>query len=285
MAAGQCAGQGGVAQSPKLVVLSGDNLTMTKRSKFIGGGLLLLVLLVAAGATAWLHGRDTLWRIVSENCVPAAQQGKPSRCTEASIGKGVAAGDVVFKDKNGPLQYLVMPTARVAGIEDPQLLRPEAPPYFADAWRARHWMETTHGAPIPAEDAAIALNSAWSRSQDQLHLHVSCVRADLKARLKAVSIAPSDTWAPLPGGWNGHAYLVRSVAADTLDGIDPIRDVAAHVPGAAGEMGHQAIAVVGAALADGRRGFWLLESSIAPMSGWLGGIEGDVQDHSCVVLR
>lgn len=258
---------------------------MKRRHKILVAGLALFVLLMAAGGTMWLHGRDTLWRIVSENCVPAAEHGTPSRCVDVSIGKGAAAGDVVFKDKNGPLQYLVIPTARITGIEDAQLLRQEVPLYFADAWRARRWMETIHGAPIPAEDVAIALNSAWSRSQDQLHLHVSCVRPDLKARLKTLSVAPSDSWTSLPGGWQGHPYLVRSIVGDTLEGIDPIRDVAAHVPGAADAMGHQAIAVVGATLPDGRHGFWLLEDSIAPLSGWLGGIEGDVQDHTCAVLQ
>ncbi len=261
---------------------------MPKRSPIAMAGLALavvLALLAAAAAVSWHHGRDTLWRIVDDRCVPAAMKGSPSPCVEVSLARGRDAGDLVLKDRNGVLQFLLMPTARVTGIEDPRLLRPDAPPYFADAWRARRWMEARHGGPIPADDVAIALNSAWSRSQDQLHLHVSCVRAGLKARLAPMEGVVGDRWTTLPGGWNGHPYVVRRVVADSLDGVDPIRDVATNVPHAGEHMGRESVAVVGARFAGDRAGFWLLASPVAPLSGWLGGIEGDVQDHGCAVLR
>ncbi|MDI8083641.1 CDP-diacylglycerol diphosphatase, partial [Salmonella enterica subsp. enterica serovar Kentucky] len=37
------------------------------------------------------------------------------------------AGYVVFKDRHGPLQYLLMPTYRINGTESPLLLEPATP--------------------------------------------------------------------------------------------------------------------------------------------------------------
>jgi CDP-diacylglycerol pyrophosphatase len=250
-----------------------------RRPALLKGALAATVVLVGVGIYLLLQSRETLWRIVSTNCVPAAKTGKPSRCAEVSIAKGVEAGDVVFKDRNGALQYLLMPTKRVYGIEDPQLLASGAPDYLANAWRARRWMDISNGAPVPRDVVSITVNSAWSRSQNQLHFHISCVRADLRTYLRSQNF--TEQWSPLPGGWQGHPYEVRRVVAETLDSIKLFQDIAQGHPD---EMGRKAIAAIGTTF-DGRNGFWLLKTHIAPLEGWLGGIEGDVQDHVCEILK
>jgi len=73
---------------------------------------------------------------------------------------------------------------------------------------------------------------------------------------------------------------VRRLAAESLAGIDLFQDLAQR---SRDSMGRQAIAVVGSDF-QGKPGFWLLESHVDFTSGWLGGIEGDVQDHGCAVL-
>jgi CDP-diacylglycerol pyrophosphatase len=40
------------------------------------------------------------------------------------------AGYVVFKDRNGPLQYLLMPTYRINGTESPLLTEPHTPKFL-----------------------------------------------------------------------------------------------------------------------------------------------------------
>lgn len=81
---------------------------------------------------------DALWKIVSQQCVPhMEQEHNPQPCVEVDT----PAGFVVFKDKNGPLQYLLMPTAKISGIESPQLLAASSPNYslmpgkLATLWR------------------------------------------------------------------------------------------------------------------------------------------------------
>ena len=245
--------------------------------------LLFLVLLVAAGlggAAWWQHGRSALWRIVDAGCVPAAAAGRASACVEVAPPRPDAAGVAVLKDRRGVLQYLLIPTRRVSGIEDPAVLEPASAAYLPAAWQARRWMDATRHAPVPREDVALALNSAWSRSQDQLHVHVSCVRADLRARLRALDAALGDGWTELPGGWQGHPYRIRRLVGDRLADADLLRELGREHPDA---MGRQAVAVVGSRH-DGQPAFWLLETHVELASAWLGGIEGDVQDHACAVL-
>lgn len=250
----------------------------SRRILLVAGVLALATL----GAMAcWQHARSALWRIVDGQCVPAAQAGRASACVEVSPAQGAEAGFAVLKDRRGAWQYLLIPTRRVSGIEDPALLEPAAAAYLPDAWRARRWMDAANRAPVPREDVALALNSSWSRSQDQLHVHISCVRADLRARLQALDVGLGERWIELPGGWQGHPYIVRRLAGDALADADLLREVGRLHPG---DMGRQALAVVGSRH-EGRPAFWLLETHVDLASRWLGGIEGDVQDHDCAVLK
>ena len=78
---------------------------------------------------------NALWHIVSEQCVPDQKQNhSPKPCEQVDLAGGYA----VLKDLVGNTQYLLIPTARISGIESPAVLAPNAPNYWADAWHARH---------------------------------------------------------------------------------------------------------------------------------------------------
>ena len=72
---------------------------------------------------------------------------------------------------------LAIPPRRVTGIEDRQMLAPDAPNVFADAWKAKALLEARLGRPLARDAVALTINSKWARSQDQLHVHVDCVAA------------------------------------------------------------------------------------------------------------
>ena len=97
----------------------------------------------AAALLGLLAGRaaadpDALWYIISEQCVPDQQQAhSPKPCALVDL----AAGYVVLKDRDGNTQFLVMPTARITGIESPAILAPDAPNYWQDAWDARRFVD------------------------------------------------------------------------------------------------------------------------------------------------
>jgi CDP-diacylglycerol diphosphatase len=90
-----------------------------------------------AGGYYWLHSGnpDALRKIVLQQCVPNQQQHQnPAPCAEVNL-KG---GYVLFKDRNGPLQYLLMPTYRINGTESPLLLNPDAELLLAGVAGARN---------------------------------------------------------------------------------------------------------------------------------------------------
>lgn len=142
--------------------------------------ILLAVILLAAGYKLRFSNADALWKIVSQQCVPnMATEHNPQPCIEVDTQDGF----VVYKDIHGPLQYLLMPTAKVSGIESPQLLTTSSPNYFFDAWQARHYMAAKYGAPIDDSNISLAINSKYGRSQDQLHIHISCLKPQVKTAL------------------------------------------------------------------------------------------------------
>ena len=75
----------------------------------------------------------------------ARNHARPSTST-GGVGEGVA----ILKDLVGVAQMLAIPTRRITGIEDPQMLAPDAPPVFADGWKAKALVEARLGRHVAA---------------------------------------------------------------------------------------------------------------------------------------
>ncbi|OWF79295.1 CDP-diacylglycerol diphosphatase [Yersinia rohdei] len=238
--------------------------------------ILLAVILLAAGYKLRFSNADALWKIVSQQCVPnMATEHNPQPCIEVDTQDGF----VVYKDIHGPLQYLLMPTAKVSGIESPQLLTTSSPNYFFDAWQARHYMAAKYGAPIDDSNISLAVNSKYGRSQDQLHIHISCLKPQVKTALAAQEADFRQQWQPLPGGLLGHDYLARRTTAAELLQSGAFLLLADEVAGAKDHMGDYGLAMT--ALPNGE--FLLLASKISPLKLHLASVE-ELQDHSCKLL-
>ncbi|HTT81115.1 MAG TPA: CDP-diacylglycerol diphosphatase, partial [Stellaceae bacterium] len=240
--------------------------------------------MAASAGTALAADPDALWKIVHERCVPhEAAHGRPAPCAFVDLRHGVARGFVLLKDIRGRTQYLLIPTARVTGIEDPQLLRPGAPNYVADSWRERGWTERAAGRALPRDALSLAINSPYARSQNQLHIHIDCLRPDVRAALRRAAPALADTWAPLPMPLAGHRYWARRVVGPRLAGANPFKLLANGMPGAREAMGEQTLVVAGAVF-RGRPGFILLDDRLDLATGDHAGGE-ELQDHTCALAR
>lgn len=224
----------------------------------------LLLAPVAARADS-----DALWKIISGNCLPAAASGGTGQCAAVDL----AGGDVVLKDTTGNTQFLLMPAAKITGIEDPAVLAPDAPNFFAEAWAARHFFEQRAHHAVPRDVVMLAINSVRQRSQNQLHIHIDCVRLDVRAAL--LKSPPGTGWTPIRLA--GELYQARTLPGPDLQD-NPFRLVAAELDGARADMKDQTLAVIGADLPAGP-GFILLAQS----PGGSGHAE-ELQDHGCAVL-
>ncbi|KAA0108445.1 CDP-diacylglycerol diphosphatase [Mycolicibacterium sp. P1-5] len=232
-----------------------------------------LALCLLAPATAYA-APDTLWRIVHDQCVVDVQQHRdPAPCSRVDLSHGEDGGYAVLKDIVGDRQYLVIPTARITGIESPELRDPHATNYFGAAWQARSFVEQRAGGTIPRDWMSLAVNSAVARSQNQLHIHVDCLRADVHDALRSAAGAIGPVWAPLPVPLTGHTYWAMAVDGTDLD-ADPFRLLADGLEGARDDMGEYTLVVVGTATP--RAGFVVLADRADDVSE-AGGEE--LQDH------
>lgn len=225
---------------------------------------------------------DQLWQWVSGQCATAARQNiyPPSPCIEVSAPQGPASGYAVFKDRSGRYQYLVLPLARITGIESEALLAPGAPNYFADAWEARRYVEAALHTSVPRDVLSMVVNSPFGRTQNQLHIHVDCVRADVHDTLRRLLPTITSQWQPLsePLPAHGHRYAAMWVPGDSLT-INPFQSLAASLP-SGDRMAWHSLIVVGAQSSTGEPGFILLSGKVDPLAGDRG--NGDnLQDLAC----
>jgi len=222
---------------------------------------------------------QVLWGIVNGKCVPDQQaNAKPDPCTAVSIGSGVDKGYVVLKDRAGVSQYLVMPTRLITGIEDAQLLASGATNYFDPAWRVRRLVDQRLGTTLTRDDVGIAVNSIYGRTQDLLHLHVDCLRIDVRDDLHRRLAAIGRGWsAPITLAGHGY-YALRIDGGDSVP-TDPFAVLADGLKVPPAEMGAWTLVLAGATFADGP-GFVLLAARADPAANYDGSGEA-LQDHQC----
>lgn len=214
---------------------------------------------------------DALWNIVSGQCVPhQQQQHSPTPCQQVNLSQGYA----LLKDKVGIAQYLLIPTAQISGIESNKLLDLTTPNYFSLAWSLLPRVSQRLEKPIPNTLLSLAINSKWGRSQNQLHIHLSCLRGDVRQRLAEKQSTLTEQWQPL--SLLNHPYWVRTLTLEQLNARSLFQRVFAELPDIDPSSGREGIAVT--MLADGRLVVLVLRTD------WVKGILGsaeELQDHQC----
>jgi len=135
---------------------------------------------------------------------------------------------------------------------------------------------------LPREDLSLAINSIHGRTQNQLHIHIDCIRADVRDALREHAAEIGDSWAPFPLPLSGHPY--QAMRVETLDrpGATPFQLLADRLPAARADMEDETLIAVGATFTDGEPGFYLLASRADLATGNRGEAE-ELQDHSCAV--
>ena len=256
-----------------------------RRFRFRCCALAISLLLLLAGGGAQAADPDALWKLVHDRCVPdQLQHGDPSPCARVDLSAGEDNGYILLKDLVGATQFLLIPTARITGIESPAILAPGAANYFAAAWRGRSLVEQQAGRKLPRDWLSLAINSEIGRSQNQLHIHIDCVRTDVREALSRHGGEIGTGWAPFPEPLAGHAYDAIAVSGDALDAINPFFVLADGIADARRDMGRRTLVVVGAIMADGEPGFIILADHADAAAGDPASGE-ELQDHGCALLR
>lgn len=245
--------------------------------------LVAAVLLIAwATGNGWAADPDALWKVVHDRCVPGEQErGDPRPCALVNLAGGIKQGYVALKDLNGVAQFLLVPTERLTGIEDAALLQPEVPNLFAAAWDARELVAARLGRRLPRDAYGLVINSVQGRTQEQLHIHVDCMRADVRDQLRAHTGQVGDAWAPFAVPLLGRSYAALRISGEQLGSNDPFKLLASGVAGASGDMGLHTL-IVTRTVADGQPGFVLLDRRVTKEEGDRGN-GTELLDRACGV--
>ena len=244
------------------------------------GAIVLAALAWIAASRASAADPNALWHVVHDLCVTDAKvSGSPAPCSKVDLGQRYA----VLKDIRGDTQLLLIPTDRVTGIEDPQLLAAGSPNYWQDAWDALPLFAQRTGKPTGREDVGLAINSFYGRTQNQLHIHIDCVRPGVQRILAANQARIGTRWSDFDVPLTGHHYRVRRLEGADFGARDPFKLLADADPAARADMGKQTLVAIGETFADGRPGFILLvdHASLAPLDKAAG---EELLDHSCAIL-
>jgi CDP-diacylglycerol pyrophosphatase len=160
----------------------------------------------------------------------------------------------------------------MTGTDSTELLDPNLPNYFAEAWRGRDLLAKFVGHAIPSADVGLAVGTAATRTQHQFHIHIECLRPEVVASLKAVADTLSDRWSQVTVA--GFPYQAMRLSSQALEVSNPFELVANLSPDARHHMGNYTVVVAGAQYSNGP-GFVVLTGT---------GPSGDLlMDSGCIV--
>jgi CDP-diacylglycerol pyrophosphatase len=200
--------------------------------------------------------RDRLRYLVQQQCVPHwLHEHDPTPCAS------VSAGFALLPDRKGGAHFLLIPTATMRGIESPEARAPGAVNYFDAAWSARAALADRIGHAVPRAAVGLAVNSIRSRSQDQLHIHVSCLRADVARTLAGAAEAIGSQWGPLQ--LDGHRYRAMRLMGERPGAANPFRLLASNLDDADKSMEEFTLLLAGFDFREGP-GFVLLAGRAVP---------------------
>jgi CDP-diacylglycerol pyrophosphatase len=231
----------------------------------------IAVISVVAAIFFYILSRNVLWSTISKQCVPNYMYNKKySPCTYVDLNQKY----VVYKIDGDRYQYLLMPTEPISGLEDPALARDGTAPYIGLAWSSRSYLVHLIGRPIDDRYISLAVNPINARSQDELHVHISCLSDEIRAKIESKAGSMTrDSWQELLRV-RAHIYMGRAIDRTVLNSANIFNMVRDYVA----KTGRSPI-YSGLALVAFDRDKFLVLTAVGGAFSPIGPEE--IQDHSC----
>ena len=199
---------------------------------------------------------NSLWRVVQLCQQTQLLTRIPFPCLEVNL-QGPSSPGFAIVPTPGAAEVLLVPTGRLSGIESPQLSLASNPNWWTYAWQARRYLIDRAPGAISRNDIALAVNSAGSRSQDQLHIHIACVEPSIVRKVQLFERAIGETWSAFPVPLMSQSWSAMRLSEEDLDS-DPFALLAKLSPPVRGPMADWGIAVPAWTFSSGRDGFIVL---------------------------
>ena len=229
--------------------------------------------------------RGVLWHVVQACVADHDFTGLAFPCLKVDAVGGPDRGFAVLRAPFVKSHTIVTPLVQTIGIEAPRLRGSDAPDYFDDAWSARHYATKGLKRQPGRADFALAVNSRVGRSQDQLHIHVDCIRPKVRDALArdAADIAAAQ-WTSVKVMPYSPRYWAKGVQGETLAGTNVFDLVANGLHVSPADMHEITIVVVGSNDVGGKPGFVVLARKRQTQVYDEGHGEA-LMDHSCPAFR
>lgn len=174
-----------VASPPSVDACSSRDRRRIVRSRlFVASSVVFSLVALGGGAAT---ERQALWQVVRACVADYQMTGAPFPCLAVNLSDGIDRGSVVLRPPFGAPDTILVPTRKVVGVEDPWLQSPTAPNYFAAALRASAFVKKPDGSAPKLDELALAVNSRFTRTQDQLHIHIGCASPRVREALPALA--------------------------------------------------------------------------------------------------
>ena len=209
-------------------------------------------------------GRDQLRVIVQQQCLPHwLQAHDPAPCISVrTLDEGAAPeGFAVLADRKGGAHFLLIPTRTISGIESPDVRGAGALNFFAAAWEARYVLAGAVGHAVPRTAVGMAVNQHRARSQDQLHIHLSCLSREVHDALQSRAQELSQGWSTV--AIDGARYEALRIMGSELGASNPFELLAARLADAGHTMDEYTVLVAGMQFEQGP-GFAVLAGREVP---------------------
>ena len=202
--------------------------------------------------------RDILWLAVRTCVTTQALVGRPLPCLALDVGAPDRIGTAILRAPGSQAHLVVMPLASIVGIEDPGLSSHVGRGLWRAALAARSVTADVFGGTLALEDVGLAVNSVGGRSQDQLHIHVSCLEPGVREALRRhPPAADARAWRPLTVLLEDTPFYGLRVPKTEADRFNPFTDLK-HLPGVGGDPRDVSVAVVSTDSGDPEPGFIVL---------------------------
>lgn len=242
----------------------------------LSAGLTGLVLAVPASAGSD-PTRDVLWMALKTCVLAKTLANRTFPCLAVDLGSAERPGTAVLRAPGEPTHIVVMPTDTVSGLESAPLRGPRGQAYWRAALSARHFVTDPLKNRVPEADIGLAVNSARGRSQDQLHIHLDCLRPRVLDALGAHGRAVGRSWAPFPVPLAGDRFQAMRVRAADVETFNPFVALST-LPGRR-DLTRTSFAAVATRPGDPEPGFILLAYRARQASA------EDIMDHGCAIAE
>jgi CDP-diacylglycerol pyrophosphatase len=176
-------------------------------------------------------------------------------CDRSCVTCGQTGKYVLLKDCSPAKThaYLLLPASpidettqriKIEGIESPEVLSPRLDDMWDRAWKESLNLHDTSLLPHSPARTGLAVNSTCGRTHTPLHIHISCVHADVQLCLACNrDRIASDLKRPSKLSLRGHHYEVVRVSG--LTGKSSPFEFAERLATTAHQRGDESVAVIG----------------------------------------